>query len=326
MTDLLALAAELVDIPSVSHHESALADRVETDLRGASAPRRLTLRRHRGGPDRARSGPACRARRPSRHRAPLRRRGAHVSRATRCRDLGAVDMKGGLAVMLDLAATLPAPAVDVTYVFYPCEEVAHQRQRPRPASPPRGPIFSPPTPPCSASPRRRRRGGMPGHAAGGGDLSGVGVPIRPGPGCGVNAVHRLAAGPRRLGRYQPRGVVLDGCEYTEQLQAVGIEGGVASNVVPDEASVKINFRFAPDRRRRPLPSTRSGTAGRGARPRGRGPARGPRRRLGGPSGLGPPRAGVTRAGHREPRPGQGGLDRRGHVGGDRGARRQLRSR
>jgi succinyl-diaminopimelate desuccinylase len=41
--------------------------------------------------------------------------------------------------------------------------------------------------------------------------------------------------------------VIDGCEYREALQAVGIEGGVANNVVPDRATVTLNHRFAPDR-------------------------------------------------------------------------------
>ena len=65
------------------------------------------------------------------------------------------------------------------------------------------------------------------------------------PWTGVNAVHRLAPLLAVLGRYEPRRVVLDGCTYTEQIQAVGVEGGVASNVVPDRATVTINYRFAP---------------------------------------------------------------------------------
>jgi succinyl-diaminopimelate desuccinylase len=65
------------------------------------------------------------------------------------------------------------------------------------------------------------------------------------PWMGVNAVHRLDPILGVLRRYEPRRVVLDGCEYTEQLQAVRVEGGVAGNVVPDRASVTINYRFAP---------------------------------------------------------------------------------
>jgi len=42
-------------------------------------------------------------------------------------------------------------------------------------------------------------------------------------------------------------VEIDGCLYREGLNAVGIDGGVAGNVIPDEASLTVNFRYAPDR-------------------------------------------------------------------------------
>jgi succinyl-diaminopimelate desuccinylase len=64
---------------------------------------------------------------------------------------------------------------------------------------------------------------------------------------GRNAVHRLAPLLLRVADWPPRQVVLDGCTYTEQLQAVAVEGGVASNVVPDEARLVLNHRYAPDR-------------------------------------------------------------------------------
>jgi succinyl-diaminopimelate desuccinylase len=40
---------------------------------------------------------------------------------------------------------------------------------------------------------------------------------------------------------------VDGLTYHEGLNAVGISGGVAGNVIPDECVVRVNFRFAPDR-------------------------------------------------------------------------------
>ncbi len=64
---------------------------------------------------------------------------------------------------------------------------------------------------------------------------------------GRNAVHRLAPLLQRVADWPGRDVVLDGCTYAEQLQVVGVEGGVAANVVPDEATVTLNHRYAPDR-------------------------------------------------------------------------------
>jgi succinyl-diaminopimelate desuccinylase len=51
----------------------------------------------------------------------------------------------------------------------------------------------------------------------------------------------------RLAAYEPRVVKVDGLTYREGLNAVGITGGVAGNVIPDECVVTVNYRFAPDR-------------------------------------------------------------------------------
>ena len=64
---------------------------------------------------------------------------------------------------------------------------------------------------------------------------------------GDNAIHRAGEILTRLATYEPRRVVIDGCEYREGLNAVRVEGGVSGNVVPDRCTVTVNYRFAPDR-------------------------------------------------------------------------------
>ncbi len=158
--------------------------------------------------------------------------------------LGAVDMKGGVAVLLDLAATIRDPAVDVTYVLYACEEVASRHNalarlaatHPELLAADAAVLGEPTAGVVEAGCQGTMRAvftvqGRRAHTAR--------------PWMGINAVHRLAPILGVLGRYEPRRVVLDGCEYTEQLQAVAVEGGVSGNVVPDRASVTINYRFAP---------------------------------------------------------------------------------
>jgi succinyl-diaminopimelate desuccinylase len=64
---------------------------------------------------------------------------------------------------------------------------------------------------------------------------------------GSNAIHAAAPILTHLAEYQARDVEVEGLRYRECLNAVGISGGVAGNVIPDECVVTVNYRFAPDR-------------------------------------------------------------------------------
>ena len=64
---------------------------------------------------------------------------------------------------------------------------------------------------------------------------------------GENAIHAAAPVLAELAAYEAREVDVDGLTYREGLNAVFVSGGVAGNVVPDECTVTVNFRFAPDR-------------------------------------------------------------------------------
>jgi succinyl-diaminopimelate desuccinylase len=244
--DPVDLCAALVDVPSVSGDEKALADAVQAAL-CAQAPHLEVLR----------SGDAVLARtnlgRPSRvllaghldtvpiaDNLPSRRDGELLH------GCGTSDMKSGDAVFLHLAATITQPRHDVTLVLYDCEEVEAVRNG-------LGRI------------EREHRNWLTA------DLALLGEPTDGGveAGCqgtlrvevttrgrrahsarswlGRNAVHAAGAVLDRLDGYVARDVDIDGCGYREGLQAVKITGGVAGNVVPDECVVTVNFRFAPDR-------------------------------------------------------------------------------
>lgn len=64
---------------------------------------------------------------------------------------------------------------------------------------------------------------------------------------GENAIHGAGEILQRLNDYRARRPVVDGLEYREALNAVGITGGIAGNVIPDACTVSVNYRFAPDR-------------------------------------------------------------------------------
>jgi len=64
---------------------------------------------------------------------------------------------------------------------------------------------------------------------------------------GSNAIHAAGGIIDELNRYAPRSPDVDGLTYHEGLNAVAVRGGVAGNVIPDECVITVNYRFAPDR-------------------------------------------------------------------------------
>ena len=64
---------------------------------------------------------------------------------------------------------------------------------------------------------------------------------------GENAIHKLAPALSRLVEYEAETIEVDGLAYREGLNAVVVRGGVAGNVIPDDAVLDVNYRFAPSR-------------------------------------------------------------------------------
>ena len=244
-TDLLERTASLVAVRSESFHEARLADLVEEELR---AHPHLVV-------DRIGDNVVARTQlgRPLRlvlggHTDTVPANGNEVPRVDGdvLWGLGSADMKGGLAVMLELARRHAEPAVDVTYVFYAREEVAASEsgllelERERPdllagdvavlGEPTDGSVEAG----CQGVLRLRvTLRGARAHAARAW--------------MGRNAIHRLGKLLAILDAYEPRQPLILGCQFHEALLATHVEGGVAGNVVPDLATVDVVHRFAPDR-------------------------------------------------------------------------------
>ena len=157
---------------------------------------------------------------------------------------GTVDMKAGVAVQLKLAAELTDPNVDVTWVFYDHEEVDSalnglgriSRNRPELLDG----SFAVLCEPSNA----RVEGGCNGTLRAEIKLSGTKAHSAR-PWMGENALHKAATPLAILAGYVPQEIEVDGLVYRESLNAVLMSSGIAANVIPDEAVITVNYRFAP---------------------------------------------------------------------------------
>jgi succinyl-diaminopimelate desuccinylase len=158
---------------------------------------------------------------------------------------GTCDMKGGVAVQLSCAAALVEPSRDITWVFYDNEEVDAEanglgriaRERPELLAG----SFAVLCEPTSAG----VEGGCQGTMRIDVELTGRAAHSARA-WMGHNAIHDAAGVLQRLADYRPRQVQVDGLTYREGLNAVGISGGIAGNVIPDACRIQVNYRFAPD--------------------------------------------------------------------------------
>ncbi len=162
------------------------------------------------------------------------------------RGLGACDMKGSLAVMLELALDAAPRSVEVTWVFYAREEIARSESGLSEVAELRPDLLDADAAVLAEPTGGRVEAGCQGTLRVALDVKGVRAHTAR-PYVGRNAIHRLGDVINRVASYQPRTATLDGIDFAEQLQVVAVDGGVATNVVPDRAGCTLNHRFAPDR-------------------------------------------------------------------------------
>jgi succinyl-diaminopimelate desuccinylase len=247
---VVALTAAMVDIASVSGDERMLADVIERAL-SIHAPHLEVLRDGDALVARTQLGRAHRVviaghidTVPINNNLPSRLESDAGSGTLHGR--GTVDMKGGCAVMLALAVQLAEPAYDVTWVWYDHEEVASDlnglgrlaRTNPELLAADFAILGEPSNAVveggCNGTLRvELRASGRRAHSARAW--------------MGDNAIHALAPALALLASYESRSIEVDGIVYREGLNAVGISGGVAGNVIPDAGVLTVNYRFAPDK-------------------------------------------------------------------------------
>ena len=243
------LLETLVNIPSETGREAAIAEWVESRLRALG---RGEVQR--SGHSLVWRGPRSRPARPlvvlAGHLDTVPANGNATARRAEGRlyGLGSSDMKAGDAVLISLLETLDPERLrfDLAAVFYDAEEgplEANGLRRLLDEMPwlrqARLAILLEPTDlrvelGCIGTMNAEVRvTGRSAHSAR--------------PWLGVNAVERAAPWLAEITRFPVTPTRLGGVEYRETLQVTMLEAGRAKNVVPDELLVNLNYRFPPDR-------------------------------------------------------------------------------
>lgn len=166
--------------------------------------------------------------------------------------LGASDMKGGLAVMVELADWAgrepEALTCDLAFLFFVREELpAEESALPRVFA--EAPLVLDSDLVVMLEPTDNAI-----HAGCLGNLNATVVfrgesahSARPWQ--GVNAIDAAVGGLQSVVACEPVEVEVGGLTFVEVLSATRIAGGIADNVIPDRVDVRLNYRYAPNRTR-----------------------------------------------------------------------------
>ncbi|WP_141775751.1 succinyl-diaminopimelate desuccinylase [Phycicoccus sp. SLBN-51] len=245
--DITTLTAAVCDIESVSHDEARICDAIEAALRplahlevtriGNSLVARTSL----GRPERVVLAGHI-------DTVPLTTDPVNLPTRLEGDELvgrGTVDMKGGVAVQLKVAAEVTEPSRDLTFVFYEGEEVDSQYNGLRLIQEARPELLEADFAVLLEPTAAEVEGGCKGTLRALVTTRGVAAHSAR-PWKGHNAIHDAGEVLARLTAYETRTVTVDGLEYREALNATGITGGIAGNVIPDRCVVTVNYRYAPD--------------------------------------------------------------------------------
>ncbi len=229
---LAARTLELIDIPSESRDEASLAAHVAALL---PAARDLGDTAVLAGPEGARvllGGHLDTV--PAQGNRPGRREGDRVI------GLGSSDMKGALAVMIELVRDgLPFGALFFGREELPFDESALTPLLARHPLSPELVVMMEPT-------DNALHAGCLGNLNATWTFHGVaGHSARPW--FADNAITHAAAGVTALAAHPPEPHDFDGLEFVEVASVTKIEGGIAMNVIPAEATAHVNYRYAPGR-------------------------------------------------------------------------------
>lgn len=158
--------------------------------------------------------------------------------------LGAADMKGSLAVMIELALSGAGGRCDVGYLFFGREELPPQHSSLVPLLE-REPALQGADLVLMMEPTANRvQAGCLGNLNATWHFTGrSGHSARPW--LAENAIAALAAGVGALEAREPVEHVFEGLSFHEVFSVTSVEGGIARNVIPGEAQAHVNYRYPP---------------------------------------------------------------------------------